>query len=161
MTIAVTNVAEIGSITLSPEGPPTIGAAITATLSDPDGGVTRAAWQWQRSDGSTAWADIEGASSESYTPVDSDADMRLRAKVTYADRAGSGIKLESEATEPVSATARTPAAGATLEPALPAPELERGGIPFWLWIIVALLIIGLIIVAIRRWMRRLQAGGRA
>ncbi len=108
VTITVTNVAEIGDNTLSPQGVPTIRTTITATLSDADGGVAGVAWQWQRSADTSTWTCIQGAASESYVPRNSDAGMRLRAKVTYDDRAGTGIELVSAATEPVPAPAAAP-----------------------------------------------------
>ena len=37
VTVTVTNVEEMGTVTLSPTTPPAIGTAITATLSDLDG----------------------------------------------------------------------------------------------------------------------------
>ena len=49
ITINVTNVAEEGSITLSPDASPEVGTAITAMLSDPDGRVRNVSIQWQRS----------------------------------------------------------------------------------------------------------------
>ena len=47
-----------GSVSLSPSSP-TIGETVTATLTDPDGGVTGATWQWaSSSDGTSNWTDI-------------------------------------------------------------------------------------------------------
>ena len=72
MTVAVTNVDEKGMVTLS-EMRPRVGAAVTAILADPDGGVTGTTWQWAESvapDG--AFTDINGATSASYTPVEND-----------------------------------------------------------------------------------------
>ena len=56
-------------VTLS-EMRPRVGAAVTARLADPDGGVTGTTWQWGRSDVmADTFADIAGATSASYTPV--------------------------------------------------------------------------------------------
>ena len=81
VTIAVTNVEEAGTVTLSTLQPQ-VGVAITATLADPDGGGTTAspAWSWLR--GSTV---IEGAADAAYTPVQADAGSYLTAKATYRD----------------------------------------------------------------------------
>ena len=90
VTINVTNVEEAGTLVVSPEQPE-LGVSLTATLSDPDGLISAAAWQWSRSaDGSTGWSDIAGADSNSYTPVVEDVDHYLRATITYTDGHGSG-----------------------------------------------------------------------
>ena len=49
VTITVTDVEETGSISLSPVVP-IVDNAVTATLSDPDGGETAITWQWAKSD---------------------------------------------------------------------------------------------------------------
>ncbi|HCB34540.1 MAG TPA: hypothetical protein DEP69_05170, partial [Acidimicrobiaceae bacterium] len=48
VTVRVTDVEEIGivAITVMPSGAPRIGGVLTATLADPDGGVTGITWQW-------------------------------------------------------------------------------------------------------------------
>ena len=90
VTIGVTNVDEAGSVSLLPVRPQ-VGTGLTATLSDPDGGMSGTAWRWARSaDGSTGWADISGASAASYVPVSGDQGMYLRATASYTDRHGSG-----------------------------------------------------------------------
>ena len=64
---------------------------MTASLRDPDGGVTGEAWQWARSqDGATNWEDIGTAASNAYTPVAADEDNYLRATVSYTDGDGPG-----------------------------------------------------------------------
>ena len=51
ITVTVRNLEEAGTVSFSQ-----VGAAIRATLSDPDSGVTSATWQWARSsDRSTGW----------------------------------------------------------------------------------------------------------
>ena len=49
VAVAVTNVEEQGTVTLNPDRP-LVGTALTASLTDPDGGVTGETWQWSRSD---------------------------------------------------------------------------------------------------------------
>ena len=84
-----------GTVTLSTRTPE-VGSAITATLSDPDGGVTGATWQWEKSsNGSTGWTDIQGATSASYTPGESDAGIFLRATVSYDDAVGTGKSAQA------------------------------------------------------------------
>ena len=84
-----------GMVTLS-TGTPEVGSAITAMLTDPDGGVTGATWQWEKSsNGVTGWRDIQGATSASYTPGRSDVGGFLRATVSYDDAVGTGKSAES------------------------------------------------------------------
>ena len=96
VTIKVINKEEKGSISLSSQRPD-VGVEITATLSDPDGGITGERWQWARSpDGSTRWSDIPAASSATYTPVLADASNFLRVTVTYTDAQGGGKSANAE-----------------------------------------------------------------
>ena len=99
---AVVAVQEDGVVTLS-SSQPEVGVELTATLTDPDGGVTGTTWQWARSpDGSTGWADIAGATSMTYKPVEADVGMYLRATASYTDGQGSGqtaIGVSGAATE--------------------------------------------------------------
>ena len=84
-----------GSVTLS-TSEPEVGAAVTATLSDPDRGVTNVSWQWAKSDdGSTGWMDIQGATSANYTPGKSDEGIFLRATASYDDAAGIGKSAQA------------------------------------------------------------------
>ena len=50
----------------------------------------------------TAWENIAGANTDSYTPVEADAGYYLRATASYADNQGSGKSATSEASEQVS-----------------------------------------------------------
>ena len=88
--VTVTDVDEAGALSLSSTRP-ALGAALTATLTDPDG-VTAgtAVWQWERSAGRNAWAVIDGAAAASYTPVAADTNTFLRVTATYADEHGTG-----------------------------------------------------------------------
>ena len=108
ITISVSNVNEPGMLTIS-STEPAFGVDLTATLEDPDGGVTGESWQWQGSSEGTTWTDISGATEKSYTPSHSDGGLMLRATVEYSDAAGSA-SLESEATQalPPAPTPPTP-----------------------------------------------------
>ena len=87
---ATTTSDQAGTVTLSTMRP-VVGAELTATLSDPDGGVTDVTWHWAKSlDGTTSWADIAGATSMSYTTTSIDAGYYLRATATYTDPLASG-----------------------------------------------------------------------
>ena len=94
VTINVTNVDEDGTVTLSSQGPRSE-SAITATLTDADGSVTGTTWQWASSDAMDGtYTNIAAATLDSYTPVEGDANMYLRATAMYTDGHGSG-KSES------------------------------------------------------------------
>ena len=87
VTVNVTNVDEDGMVTL--DSAPVVGAAITASVTDPDSDVTGETWQWARSatmDGT--YIDIEGAMAAAYTPTMDDEGMYLRATATYDDGVG-------------------------------------------------------------------------
>ena len=113
VSITVKNVEEDGEVTLT-QLTPQEGRAITARLTDNDGGVTGAKWQWYRGDiagtegdtpGNGIQADelvaltadnmcdddpedncwIENATSSTYTPTADDAGSTLTAVVTYED----------------------------------------------------------------------------
>ena len=123
VTISVTNVEEPGSVSLS-SAEPEVGVELTAALTDPDGGVTVASWQWQRSADGTTWTDVAGATAPTYTPTEADAGVWLRANVTYSDRAGSGITLEGMAVAVPAAPTVVPTAVPT-----PAPTVAPTAVP--------------------------------
>ena len=79
---------------------PVVGEALTATLTDGDGGVLNAGWQWERSPDQDLpeWTTISGAESATYTPSPSLAGELLRAVVTYDDPTGRGRMASSDAT---------------------------------------------------------------
>ena len=90
VTIAVTNLDEPGTVTLSSEEP-TVDAELTATIGDLDGGVTDVTWQWARTmDMVAGWDDITGATNAAYTPVVTDEGYYLQATASYTDGHGSG-----------------------------------------------------------------------
>ena len=62
-------------------------AALTATLTDPDG-VTTIEWVWERSSNRSTWTEIDDETSDSYTPVTGDISNYLRVRVTYTDGHG-------------------------------------------------------------------------
>ena len=99
--IRVLNVNEAGAVSLSTTQPE-VGTAVTAELSDGDGGVSGLSWNWQRSPDRTTWSTISGAGSASYTPVTADVDQYLQAVATYSDGHGSGKSARAETTDAVS-----------------------------------------------------------
>ena len=103
VTINVTNVDEPGMVTLS-RTTPTVGKPLTATLSDPDGGVTSDTWTWAWSATSTStFTTISGANSATYTPASGDVGRYLKAAVTYTDSFGSGKDAQTTSTYAVAA----------------------------------------------------------
>ncbi len=102
VSVSVVNQNEDGEVVLRGGLPPEVGTAVVAGLTDPDGQITGAAWQWQRRLGATgAWeaigSGVSGASSavsgtasaypelSSYTPVSGDVGWQLQATVRYRD----------------------------------------------------------------------------
>ena len=121
VTATVVNIDDAGVVSLS-AAQPEEGIALTATLSDPDGGVSGITWQWA-SVASTngAWTDISGATSDTYTPASGDAGHYLRATASYDDAEGSGKSARGVSDNPlakapgvaVSPTSLTVAEGGT------------------------------------------------
>ena len=94
VTVTVTNVDEDGEIALS-SVQPEVGTPYTATLDDPDGGVSNIVWLWEISSDRTTWNAMDGATSNSYTPVDDDEGNYLRITVTYNDAHGAGKSAQA------------------------------------------------------------------
>ena len=95
-----------GEVLLSPTQPQ-VDKPVTATLTDPDGGITGARWQWQRrADDASPWRNITCSSStrsssypelSSCTPQSVDASYQLRATVSYVDDASADANDRQEA----------------------------------------------------------------
>ena len=66
------------------------GQSVSARASDVDGDVVNTTWQWSRSMDMSEWADIDGATSSSYTPQEEDEGYYLRATASYIDGVGAG-----------------------------------------------------------------------
>ena len=67
------------------------GAAITATLTDPGGGVTGTTWAWETStDRGATWTTTSGVARASYAPVADDVESILRAAASPYDDHGTG-----------------------------------------------------------------------
>ena len=86
------------------------GTTLTATLSDPDGGVMSVTWQWQRTSLTMfdVWEDISDAVSASYTPGAREIGRFLRVVASYTDGEGSGKSATSAATVAVAAATGSP-----------------------------------------------------
>ena len=151
VSITVLNVQEEGEVTLS-EMQPSIGAPITAMLTDPDGSVIVSMWQWwrqsktgdtppseetdQRDIGTTTYYKISGAMSDTYTPLATDDARFLMAEATYRDGFGAAdqmaMKISDNAVRSDPATNRAPVfdpANVTIEIGEDAPGLTLVGGP--------------------------------
>ena len=129
VTVTVLNVDEPGAVVLDTDEPQ-VGTEVTATLSDPDGGVTGLTWAWERSPNggewtgsqtttpadttgsidsppADGWTAIEGATGAAYTPVDADAGQYLRAVGSYDDGEGSGKSAQAAAPSAVARPSAT------------------------------------------------------
>ncbi len=109
VTVAVGNVDEAGTVSLSMDAdPPQVGSSITATLLDPDGGVSNVSWSWARSADKATWETIDGATSAAYTPTSDDEGQYLRATVAYGDGQGPGKTAQGATAKTVTAAPTTP-----------------------------------------------------
>ena len=100
MALTVTNEDDPGTVALS-SSDPDVDVSITAALTDPDGGVARVVWSWQRSADQTAWTAIPGAASAAYTPVAADKGSYLRATASYTDGHGPRKSAQAATSAPV------------------------------------------------------------
>ena len=89
VSITLTNEDDAGTLTLSSQQPQ-VGAALTATIRDSDGGLFYDSWTWERSESGTGWTSISFARNRSYTPVDADLNHYLRVTAFYTDGHGPG-----------------------------------------------------------------------
>ena len=101
VTVTVVNVDDAGVVSLS-AAQPEEGIALTATLSDLDGGVSGTIWQWERiASTNGAWTDISMATSATYTPTSADAGHYLRATASYDDAEDSGKSAQGVSDNPL------------------------------------------------------------
>ena len=108
VTINVTNVEEAGTVALSMTQP-SVRTQLTATLTDPDGGVTGESWQWAQADAQAGpYSDINGETSANYTPDNGDVNKVLKAKVSYTDDHGQNKTAEAVSDNAVQAGANRP-----------------------------------------------------
>ena len=100
VSVTILNVDEPGAVKLLPDSVPAIGEALTASLSDPDGGVTGIEWVWERSVGRSAWEVIDTATSATYTPAAADSEDYLRVTATYTDALAAAKTAKAVASSP-------------------------------------------------------------
>ena len=100
LTITVTNEDDPGAMVLSSRAP-VVGIDLTASITDPDGGVSSIVWTWSKSSDQTTWTAIAGATSSTYRPVAADVGSYLRATAAYTDSQGSGKNAQQKTDAPV------------------------------------------------------------
>ena len=99
VTVTVTNENENGVVTLS-KTQPRVGIPVTASLTDPDGSISKLTWQWSiawghcREMSPTPDGNIDGATSDTYVPKDGDEGGTLTATASYTD--GHGLRQDCE-----------------------------------------------------------------
>ena len=106
--IMLTNEEEPGALELLPVQP-LVGTPLTATLTDPDGGITSRSWSWQRSPNGSSWTSIANVTGGHYVPVDADLNHYLRVTVRYTDGHGSGKEVEQVSNHRTATNNRPPA----------------------------------------------------
>ena len=120
VTVTVINADEDGVVGLS-SSQPQVGTELRADLSDPDGSVVVVSWRWERSRSQVGgWSTIGSATSDAYTPVNTDLGDFLRVTASYSDREGSGKTARA-----VSANRVQEAPVANTAPMFPSSETGR------------------------------------
>ena len=103
VTVTVTDVNEAGAVTFD-SSEPQQGAALTATLADPDDSVGSLTWTWTRLENAsdTTGTTLSGATStalaSTYTPIAADVGKWLRAAVAYSDTHGTNQSAQAVTT---------------------------------------------------------------
>ena len=135
VTIKVVDAEDGGSVSIM-QREPQVGRSVTARVSDPDGGVTKVAWQWASADASAfdeddrcrtatslTWGDLTGATSSSYSPEATDEDNCLRATAMYEDAiAGDGDETDQDTMDEAAMITERPVQDA--DPANTAPKFS-------------------------------------
>ena len=126
VAVTVDNGPDPGVVTFSPD-PPSVGQPVTASVADPDGGVTRHRnWNWSRVDAPRG-ARAPLSTTEEYTPTSQDVDYRLRVTVTYDD-AQAPDQSATGTSEPVPpGPCELSLSGSTVESGELRRERHRGG----------------------------------
>ena len=106
VTITVTNVDEVGTVSLFP-AQPRVRTVLRATLSDPDGDLQFVSWRWERSPDETTWTRLSG-SRASYRPKSGDVGQYIRAQASYQDAEGAGKTAEAVSDHAVGAREAAP-----------------------------------------------------
>ena len=109
--VTVENVDEDGVVTLS-KIQPRVGVAVMASVTDPDDSISGLTWQWYHGDivvDALETNAINGANSDTYTPVEDDVGDMLRARASYTDGEGDDKSASGAATIAVAKDTRNKA----------------------------------------------------
>ena len=122
--IAITNVDEPGTVTLSTLQPQ-VSRDIMAILDDPDSEIANTiTWQWYRGSSPITGADNgENTNTSTYTPVGGDVGGRLRARAMYDDD-----EDENKTAQEDSANRVRRAPGTNTDPVFPDQNLNTDGV---------------------------------
>ena len=115
VTVTVTNVDEAGTVIIS--GTAQVGVELTASVTDPDGAVTDALYQWRSSGAGGGVVSGDPRVSATYQPVAADVGRTLSVTVVYSDPVPGGKNITSAPTAAVIAAPDTTAPMVTI-PAL-------------------------------------------
>ena len=115
--IPIANLDETGLVVLSPSGP-SVGVAITAFLSDPDGNLSGVGWLWKRSSNKIVWSTMTGALASIYTPINADIGQSLRVRASYSDAQGSSRTVQAVSARAVTEFASRPVFAGTIDGAI-------------------------------------------
>ena len=108
--VTVENANEVGVVTLS-KTQPRVGIAVTASVTDPDGSISGLTWQWYDGmiESNLETNAIEGANSDTYTPVEGNLGVILMARASYTDGHGADKFAVGEAAQMVAVDTRNKA----------------------------------------------------
>ena len=105
--VYVTNADEAGTASFT--GTLSGGSTLTASVTDPDGGIGSKSYQWQRGNtASGSFSPISGETDSTYTLVAMDVGKWLKVKVSYADAEGAGKSATSVSRGPIGASNSEP-----------------------------------------------------
>ncbi len=130
VVVRVVNVNEPHTLTITgtnDSGAPVVGQPFVASLTDPDGGVREAVWQWRTSEDGIGWTSVadfvtqatesdDTVTTTSYTPGIDDRGKLIQVIVYYYDTHGLAQPIFQEIASPVAAPTPTPIPTATPTP---------------------------------------------
>jgi hypothetical protein len=101
-TNAVTNINDVGVVTVNPQGAILEDSELTATVADEDGTTTSTiTYQWSESSNGVTFAPITGATTDKFTPLQVHVGQYLELYLTYVDDFGQSESFTVHFTGPV------------------------------------------------------------
>ena len=89
VTVNINNIDEDGSVSFSSDQPQR-DTPLTASISDPDKGISVLGWTWVIGTTTVRTATSSTGTTDSYTPVEADVGKRIQVTVSYTDGQGPG-----------------------------------------------------------------------